>query len=65
MPKGEQPLSAAECYRFVLSNPAVDICLTGPRNEQEMLDGLTALEQGPLTEDELNRIRKIGDHVHG
>ncbi|MCP4606924.1 MAG: aldo/keto reductase [Proteobacteria bacterium] len=65
MPKGERPLTASECYRFVLSNPAVDVCLIGPRNEREMLEGLTALEQGPLTEEELNRIRRIGDHVHG
>ncbi len=65
MPPGEKALTAAECYRFVLSHPAVDCCLQGPRTEQEMDEGLAALEQGPLTPDEMDRVRGIGDHVHG
>jgi aryl-alcohol dehydrogenase-like predicted oxidoreductase len=64
MPPGEKPLSAAECYRFVLSHPAVDLCLAGPRTEQEMDEGLRALEQGPLSAEEMERICRIGDHVH-
>jgi aryl-alcohol dehydrogenase-like predicted oxidoreductase len=64
MPPGEQPLSSADCYRFVLSNPAVDLCLCGPRSEQEMLEGLPALDAGPLSEAEMERIRRIGDYVH-
>jgi predicted aldo/keto reductase-like oxidoreductase len=28
LPPGEKPLTAAECYRFVLSHPAVDVCAT-------------------------------------
>ncbi len=63
MPPGEQPLSPADCYRFVLSNPAVDICLCGPRSEQEMLEGLPALDAGPLSEAEMERIHRIGDFV--
>lgn len=65
MPAGERPMSAAECYRFVLSHPAVHVCLAGPRSEKEMDEGLQALVQGPLTEDEMARARRIGDHVHG
>jgi aryl-alcohol dehydrogenase-like predicted oxidoreductase len=65
MPPGERPLSAAECYRFVLSHPAVDLCLAGPKNEKEMVEGLAALRQGPLTPEEMDRIRRIGDYVHG
>ncbi|MFH2037781.1 MAG: aldo/keto reductase, partial [Candidatus Zixiibacteriota bacterium] len=65
MPPGEKPLSAADCYRFVLSNSNVDLCMTGPRNEREMLEGFKALELGPLSNNELERIRKIGDFVHG
>jgi aryl-alcohol dehydrogenase-like predicted oxidoreductase len=65
MPPGEQPLSPEDCYRFVLSNPAVDLCLCGPRSEQEMLEGLPALDAGPLSEAEMERIHRIGDHVHG
>ena len=65
MPKGEAPLTAAECYRFALSHPSVDNCLSGPRDQAEMLEGLKALSAGPLEPDELERIRRIGDYVHG
>jgi aryl-alcohol dehydrogenase-like predicted oxidoreductase len=65
MPPGEQPLSAAECYRFVLANPHVDLCLIGPRNEREMDHALQVIDADPLSEDDLDRIRRIGDHVHG
>lgn len=65
MPPGEEPLSAADCYRFVLSNPHVDLCMMGPRSEDEMRGGLQALSAGPLNDEELRRIRRIGDFVHG
>jgi aryl-alcohol dehydrogenase-like predicted oxidoreductase len=65
MPEGEQPLTASDCYRFVLSNPSVDLCLFGPSNEEQMLEGLTALDRGPLSDEEMARIRKIGAYVHG
>ena len=65
MPKDESSLSAADCYRFVLSNPLVDVCLMGPSSEKEMDEGLIAIEKGPLTESEMIRIRKIGAYIHG
>lgn len=65
MPPGERPLTAAECYRFVLSHSAVDVCLAGPKTEAEMEQGLRAIDDGPLSEEEMQRIRRIGDHVHG
>lgn len=65
MPRGEKAPTAVECYRFVLSNPAVDVCMTGPRTIEEMRQNLSILEQGPMTDDELSRMRRIGDHVHG
>jgi aryl-alcohol dehydrogenase-like predicted oxidoreductase len=64
MPPAEKPLTSAECYRFALSNPHVDLCMIGPGNEKEMDEALLTLEQGPLSEDESLRIRRIGDHVH-
>jgi aryl-alcohol dehydrogenase-like predicted oxidoreductase len=65
MPPGEAPMTAADCYRFALSHPAVDVCLAGPRTENQMLEGLRALSLGPMDPAELERARKIGDHVHG
>jgi predicted aldo/keto reductase-like oxidoreductase len=64
VPPGEKPLSASDCYRFVLSNPNVDICMCGPRDHSQMQEALRSLELGPLSEDELVRVRKIGDYVH-
>ncbi len=65
MPSGERPLSPAEAYRFVLSNPSVDICMTGARNREMMQENLKTLESGPLTAEEMERIRRIGDHLYG
>jgi predicted aldo/keto reductase-like oxidoreductase len=65
MPRDEKPLTAAECYRFVLSNPAVDVCMSGPRTVEEMRENLAVLDSGPMTEDEMARARRIGDHVCG
>lgn len=64
MPQGEAPLTAPDCYRFSLSDPRVNICLTGPRSEEEMAQALTALEKGPLSHGERERVSRIGAHVH-
>lgn len=66
MPSGTaSPPTAPDCYRFVLSHPAVQVAICGPKNDEEMSAGLTALEAGPMSEEELERMRRIGDHVHG
>lgn len=65
MPPGEEPLTASQCYRFVLSHPASDICLCGPSNAEQMMEALKALEEGPLDEEEMARVRHIGAHIHG
>jgi aryl-alcohol dehydrogenase-like predicted oxidoreductase len=65
MPPGQLPLSASDCYRFVLTNPYVDLCMMGPADEAQMIEGLSALSKGPFSDNEMERIRKIGDYVHG
>ncbi len=65
MPAGEAPLSAADCYRFALSHPTVDLCMIGPKDEAQLSEAVRALDAGPLGEEELVRARRIGDHVHG
>jgi aryl-alcohol dehydrogenase-like predicted oxidoreductase len=64
MPPGEAPLTAKDCYRFVLSNPAVDVCMTGARNLEMMRENLETLESGPLSPEEMERIRRIGDFIY-
>lgn len=64
MPSGMTAASAADCYRFVLSNSNVNVALCGPKNDAEMDEALTVLSSGPMTEQEMSRMRTIGDHVH-
>jgi len=64
VPPGEKPLRARDCYRFVLSNPAFNVCMTGPKDDSQMDEALAALDGGPLTPEENARVRAIGRHVH-
>jgi aryl-alcohol dehydrogenase-like predicted oxidoreductase len=64
MPPGEQVPTAADCYRFVLSNPAVDVCLTGPSNEAQASEALRSVELGPMNGEELAWMRRVGDFIH-
>lgn len=65
MPPGERPPTASECYRFVLSADPVDVCLIGPSTAEQMDEALKAIDDGPLSDSDMARIRRIGDHVHG
>ena len=65
MPNGEHQLTAADCYRFVLSHPDVNVCLTGPSNATQMEENLKAIDAGPLNEEEMAHIRRIGKHIYG
>jgi aryl-alcohol dehydrogenase-like predicted oxidoreductase len=50
-----------DCYRFALSNPAVDLVLTGVSNRQQIDQALDAVEKGPLSDDELAFMREYGE----
>ena len=63
MPPQDPVPQASDCYRFVLSNPAVDICMCGPKSLEQMRAALPALELGPLGEEDMARMRRIGDFV--
>ena len=64
MPPGQTTPSSSDCYRFALTHSAVDVCMCGPKNVSQMREALKSLELGPLSEDQLERMRLIGDHVH-
>jgi aryl-alcohol dehydrogenase-like predicted oxidoreductase len=58
-------MTAGDCYRFCLSNPHVDVVLTGPKNRQQLQENLQGLrDKGPLSEEELRWIKEFGQVVH-
>jgi len=58
-------MTAGDCYRFCLSNPHVDLVLTGPKNRQQLQENIHAIrEKGPLSEEEMHWIREFGQVVH-
>jgi aryl-alcohol dehydrogenase-like predicted oxidoreductase len=61
---GERVPTASDCYRFCLSQPQVDICLSGPKNRKEMEDTLRVLDSPPMTPDELAWMRRVGAAIY-
>lgn len=68
-PKGwpaDQPIpTAGMTYRFALNNPAVGVVLTAPRSMAEFSENLSAVRNGPLTDEEMAFMRRFGDAVYG
>ena len=65
VPRGERVPTAEDCYRFVLAQPAVQVCMTGPANAEQMRMALSAWEKGPLGPEDLAWMRRVGDAIHG
>ncbi len=63
-PKSEKLPSAGDCYRFVLSNQNVHVCLTAPRNLRQLEENVKELQAGPLVEDEREFMCSFGDAVY-
>lgn len=64
--KADKPIpTAGDCYRFVLSNPSVDMVLSGPGSTQHIDQAIEAVEKGAISKDELKWVREFGDFVHG
>ena len=63
-PPGEPPPSVADCHRFVLSHPKVHVACCGPSNMEQLEQNLECLERGPMSGEELERMRRIGRHVY-
>lgn len=65
IPRGEKVPTGTDCYRFVLTRPEVDVCMTGPADAAEMDQALAALRLGPMSEEELAWMRRVGRAVSG
>ena len=62
-PAEEPGPTAADCYRFALTRPEVDLALCGPKNGRELDEAMLALERGPMDIDELSWMRRVGRAV--
>ena len=64
-PPGFSPPSAADCYRFVLSNPSVAVALMAPADRDELDANLVLLDNwGPMGPEEETTMRAHGDRVY-
>lgn len=65
IPLEEKRPTAGDCYRFVLSHPSMDVVITGPSNSAQMRENLLNVSKGPMSAEELDWMRRIGDYVYG
>ena len=65
VPAGEAVPTAGDCYRFVLSNPNVDLCMTGLSSMDEARHAFDALDRGPLGAEEMAWMRRVGGAIYG
>jgi aryl-alcohol dehydrogenase-like predicted oxidoreductase len=63
VPPGEETPRPSDCYRFALSTPHIDVCLSAPKDAAQLDDALVALERGPMSDDELAWMRRVGAAV--
>jgi len=64
IPQGETAPTATDCYRFVLTNPAVDVCMSGPANAAQAEAALEALRRGPMDEEKMAWMRRVGAAIY-
>ena len=60
----DRPPTAAECYQYTLSQPAVAACLTAPTTIEHLQHNLTAMNAGPLDAPRLADLVEHGDAVY-
>jgi len=63
VPHGERTPTATDCYRFALTHPSIDLCLSGPATDDHVADVIRAGELGPMTPDEHAWMTRVGAAV--
>jgi aryl-alcohol dehydrogenase-like predicted oxidoreductase len=58
------PPTAADCYRFCLAQPAVNVVLTAPRTIKELEENIMVLTAPPMCEDVCGHWEQFGDVVY-
>ncbi len=65
VPGDEKKPTAGDCYRFALANPSIDVVITGAMNAKQLEENLAEVAKGPMSEEELAWMKRVGDHVYG
>jgi aryl-alcohol dehydrogenase-like predicted oxidoreductase len=55
--------TAGMCYRFVLTNPHVDVCLTAPSNIRQLEENVSSFRKGPLAPEDMVFMESFGNAV--
>jgi aryl-alcohol dehydrogenase-like predicted oxidoreductase len=63
-PKNGMIPDAGLCYRFVLSNPHVHVCMSAPASERQFIENLRSISRGPLSKDEMDYMLEFGNAVY-
>lgn len=65
VPAGERVPTGTDCYRFALSTGRVDVAICGPDDDEHVRQAEQVLDLGPMTAEELEWMRRVGDHIYG
>lgn len=57
--------SVADCYRFVLSQPGIAVCLAGSPGPSELRAALESLREGPMGEEQLTWMQGLAAAAKG
>ena len=63
MPENEPVPTSTDCYRWVLSSPSIDATWCGARDGADLDTALLALDRGPMSDEELAWMKRVGDRV--
>lgn len=58
------PMTAPECYRFVLGHRCVDAVLCGARSFDELAEDVGDVSRGTLSDERIAEVLRFGDLVH-
>src|SRR5207244_9194743 len=58
------PVTAADCYRYSLSQPGVHACIAAPRRRSELFEDLAVAADPTLGDARQAELRVHGDHVY-
>ena len=64
IPDGGQPPSAADCYRYSLTQDGVTACISAPRRYRELVHNLDVVSQPTLGAAAERQLRDYGRNVH-